>query len=127
MISLTPATSCLLSVLLLSSGGQGASVSQDPSADDVAQRARNVLENEAAIESLRGPIGELTRSIQNLALPGERARTIFAGEDSRLEWSYDPTTDELIMIKKGDNEISRDRFVVVTDWPAAHADRPAAN
>ncbi len=78
MIFLTPATSCLLSVLLLSSGGQGASVSQDPSVDDVAQRARNVLENEAAIESLRGPIGELTRSIQNLALPGERARSIFA-------------------------------------------------
>ncbi len=78
MLSLTPASSCLLIVLVLSSGGQGASVSQDPSVDDVAQRARNVLENEAAIESLRGPIGELTRSIQNMALPGERARSIFA-------------------------------------------------
>ena len=30
------------------------------------------------------------------------------------------------MIGKGDNEISRDRFVVVTDWPAVLADRPAA-
>ena len=28
----------------------------------------------------------------------------------RLEWSYDPTTDERIMIVKGDHEISRDRF-----------------
>ena len=35
-------------------------------------------------------------------------------------------TDELIMIGKGDNEISLDRFVVVTDWPAALADRSSA-
>ena len=32
----------------------------------------------------------------------------------RLEWSYDPTTDELNLIVKGNHEISRDRFVVVT-------------
>ena len=69
---------CLLSVLLLSSAGAVASASQDSAMDDVAQRARVVLENEATIESLRAPIAELTRSIQNLALPGERARAIFA-------------------------------------------------
>ncbi len=50
----------------------------------------------------------------------------FISQDDKLEWSYDPTTDELIMIGNGDHEISRDRFVVVTDWPAALADRPAA-
>jgi hypothetical protein len=66
--------------ILLSSSTTWAtpSTSQDPSQGDLAQRVQIVLENEAAIESLRGPIGELTRSIQNLALPGERARTIFA-------------------------------------------------
>ena len=57
--------------------------------------------------------------------PRELFRGNFLGEDSRLEWSYDPTTDELIMIGKGANEISRDRFVVVTDWPAVLAGRPA--
>ncbi len=34
------------------------------------------------------------------------------------EWSYDPTTDELIMIQHGESETNRDRFVVVLDWPA---------
>ena len=62
-------------------------------------------------------------------LVAERPQELFRGDflanNERLEWSYDPTTDELIMIKRGDNEISRDRFVVVTDWPAAHSD-PAA-
>jgi Tol biopolymer transport system component len=58
--------------------------------------------------------------------PRELFRGDFVAEDERLEWSYDPTTDELIMIGIGDNEISRDRFVVVTDWTAGLADRPAA-
>ena len=63
-------------------------------------------------------------------LIAERPRELFRGsfiaQADRLGWSYDPTTDELIMIGKGDHEISRDRFVVVTDWPATLADRPAA-
>jgi hypothetical protein len=46
--------------------------------DDVDRRVRIVLDQEAAIDSLRGPIGELSRSIQNLTLPGERARAVFA-------------------------------------------------
>ncbi len=78
MTSHTPTVACLLGVLLFSSVLQGASVSEDPSVEYVKQRAQIVLENEATIESLRGPIRELTRSIQNLALPGERARSIFA-------------------------------------------------
>lgn len=60
----------------------------------------------------------------------ERPRELFRGnfitQGDRLQWSYDPTTDKLIMIGNGDHEVSRDRFVVVTDWPAALADRPAA-
>ena len=61
-------------MFLLSGAGQGPRAAQE----DVARRAQIVLENEAAIESLRVPIAELTRSIQNLALPGERTRSIFA-------------------------------------------------
>ena len=64
-------------------------------------------------------------------LVAERPRELFRGNfispTDRLEWSYDPTTDELIMIGKGDHEISRDRFVVVTDWPAALVQPPAAH
>jgi len=30
------------------------------------------------------------------------------------------------MIVAGDHEIGRDRFVVVTDWPATLVDRPEA-
>ena len=54
--------------------------------------------------------------------PG-RPRVLFRDksllEHSRHSWSYDRTTDELIMIRDGKHEISRDRFVVLTDWPAA--------
>jgi len=63
-------------------------------------------------------------------LVAERPRELFRGnfifQTGRLEWSYDPTTDELIMIVEGDNEISRDRLVVVTDWPADLAEISAA-
>jgi Tol biopolymer transport system component len=57
----------------------------------------------------------------------ERPRELFRGDyinpDDRLQWSYDPTTDDLIMIRNGEHEISRDRFVVVLDWPAEIAGR----
>jgi Tol biopolymer transport system component len=58
-------------------------------------------------------------------LVAERPRELFRGpfvNRDRLEWSYDPTTDELIMIVEGDHEVSHDRFVVVTDWPAGVAE-----
>ena len=76
----TRTISCVLLSALLLCVGLGTSASQAASApeDDVARRARIVLDQEAAIESLRGPIGELNRSIQNLTLPGERARAVFA-------------------------------------------------
>jgi serine/threonine protein kinase len=48
----------------------------------------------------------------------------FVQAGDRLQWSYDPTTDELIMIRNGEHEISRDRFVVVLDWPAELARFP---
>jgi Tol biopolymer transport system component len=59
-------------------------------------------------------------------LVAERPRELFHGdfvEPERHHWSYDPTTDELIMIRRGEHEISRDRFVVVLDWPAELAGR----
>jgi Tol biopolymer transport system component len=51
--------------------------------------------------------------------PQELFRGDFISQTDRLEWSYDRTTDELIMIRNGDHEISRDRFVVITNWPAS--------
>jgi len=50
--------------------------------------------------------------------PRELFRGNYISSNDRLQWSYDPTTDELIMIRNGEHEISRDRFVVVLDWPA---------
>ena len=50
--------------------------------------------------------------------PRELFRGNYISASDRLQWSYDPTTDELIMIRNGEHEISRDRFVVVLDWPA---------
>jgi serine/threonine-protein kinase len=50
-----------------------------------------------------------------------RPRELFRGEfvePARHHWSYDSTTDELIMISRGEHEVSRDRLVVVLDWPA---------
>jgi Tol biopolymer transport system component len=51
-----------------------------------------------------------------------RPRELFRGElihaGDRHQWSYDPTTDELIMIRNGKDEISRHRLLVVLDWPA---------
>ena len=56
-------------------------------------------------------------------LTADRPRVLFR-EPSLLEadrhvWSYDRTTDTLVMIRRGDREISRDRFVVVLDWATA--------
>ena len=73
-----PLSSCLLGAFTLARVGLIASASEDPPLGDIAQRAQSVLANEAAIDSLRRPIGELTRSIQNLSLPGERARSVFS-------------------------------------------------
>jgi hypothetical protein len=70
--------SFLFMVLLLLSAGTPVLGSQDTTQEDIDKRAQIVLENEAAIESLREPMAELTRSIKNLALPGERARAVFA-------------------------------------------------
>jgi hypothetical protein len=54
--------------------------------------------------------------------PG-RPRVLFRDkslrEPSRHSWSYDRTTDTFIMIQRGDQEITRDRFVVVLDWDSA--------
>ena len=62
-------------------------------------------------------------------ISAEPPRELFRGEfiyqTEGPHWSYDPTTDELIMIERGDHEISGDRFMVVTDWTAL-ANRPAA-
>ena len=44
-------------------------------------------------------------------------------EPDRDRWSYDRTTDTLVMIQRGDHEVNRDRFVVVLDWPAGLARR----
>lgn len=70
--------SCNLVFAAEQENGSSSDPSQHSPTDDVGQRAQIVLDNEAAIESLREPISELTRSIQNLTLPGERARSIFA-------------------------------------------------
>ncbi len=59
-------------------------------------------------------------------ISAERPRELFRGDYVSSEnhtWSYDPTTDELIMIRRGEHEISRDRFVVVIDWPSELAGR----
>ncbi len=56
------------------------------------------------------------------SIDADRPRVLFRGNyvatsgDQRA-WSYDPTTDEAILIRKGDHEISGDRFVVVIGWP----------
>jgi len=50
--------------------------------------------------------------------PRELFRGPYTHQDDRHYWSYDPTTDELIMIRNGDDEISSHRLVVVLDWPA---------
>lgn len=68
----------LLAFLLPVTGVANAAPGLEAARDHAASRAQVVLENEAAIESIREPIAELTRSIQNLALPGERARALFA-------------------------------------------------
>jgi hypothetical protein len=86
---------CLLSAVL-SSVVALAETSRDP-ADGIAQRARVVLENEAAIESLRGPIKELTRSIQNLALPGERARAVFADRVEVVDLAGPPASENAVL------------------------------
>ena len=50
----------------------------------------------------------------------DRPQRLFSGDfifqDDPNEWAYDPSTDTLIMIANGDNEISTDRFVVLTGW-----------
>jgi Tol biopolymer transport system component len=57
----------------------------------------------------------------------DRPRELFRGDEllapARHQWSYDPTTDEPILILRGEREISRDRFVVLLDWPAELAGR----
>jgi serine/threonine protein kinase/Tol biopolymer transport system component len=47
--------------------------------------------------------------------PRELFRGDYVNQNDPHEWSYDPTTDELIMIRKGDHELARDRFVVLID------------
>jgi Tol biopolymer transport system component len=65
--------------------------------------------------------------IEDGELVADRPRELFRGErflePGQNLWSYDPTTDELIMIRRGEHEVSRDRFVVVLDWPAELAGR----
>jgi hypothetical protein len=107
MISEIRTLSSLLSVLLLSSAAlaagestapaSGASASPAPPADETARRARIVLDNEATIDSLRAPIAELTRSIQNLALPGERARPIFAQRVMVVDLAGSSTSERTIV------------------------------
>jgi serine/threonine-protein kinase len=48
--------------------------------------------------------------------PEELFRGDFLRDNDPHEWSYDSRTDSLIMIQNGENEISRDRFVVIVDW-----------
>ena len=76
---------------------QRSGTSQDSSPKDIGQRAQIVLENEAAIESLRGPIGELTRSIRNLELPGERARAVFAERVNVIDLA-DPSASGMTIV-----------------------------
>jgi Tol biopolymer transport system component len=57
----------------------------------------------------------------------DRPRELFRGDyvtgSDPQTWSYDASTDSLIMIEGGEHEISRDRFVVVLDWAAELAER----
>jgi hypothetical protein len=70
----------------------------------------------------RGP-AVLAASIRSgeAGIVAERPRELFRGDfvllANRHEWSYDPTSDELIMIRSGEHEISTERIVVVLDWP----------
>ena len=66
-------------------------------AQDLEDRARVVLEQEDAISALRGPMGELTRSIQNLSLPGTRARMIFADQVTVVDLDAPGEVDERIL------------------------------
>ena len=50
----------------------------------------------------------------------DRPRELFRGDFVQQydphEWSYDPSTDTLIMIRNGEHELSSDRFVVLMGW-----------
>ena len=48
--------------------------------------------------------------------PEELFRGDFLYNDDPHEWSFDASTDSLILIQGGENEVSRDRFTVLTDW-----------
>jgi len=77
-MEVNPVIRTLLALLLLTTGVATARAGQEISQEEMSRRAQVVLDNEAAIESIREPMAELTRSIQNLVLPGERARAVFA-------------------------------------------------
>lgn len=87
----------LLSATVLFSAAAFAGDSGAPVTGDLAQRAQTVLESEAAIESLRGPIGELTRSIKNLALPGERARVVFSDQIDVVDLAGPPRSSRAVL------------------------------
>ncbi len=52
----------------------------------------------------------------------ERPRELFRGDFVTKQephlWSYDRATDTMILIRRGDHEISDDRLVVILDWLA---------
>jgi serine/threonine-protein kinase len=53
-------------------------------------------------------------------ITADRPRELFRGDfvynGEPHEWSYDPSTDTMILIQNGDDEIRKDRFVVVMGW-----------
>ena len=67
------------------------------SAQQLEERARVVLEQEDAIDSLRGPMGELTRSVENLSLPGARARAVFAEEVAVVDLDAPATEGDSVL------------------------------
>jgi hypothetical protein len=46
--------------------------------------------------------------------------------DNRLVWSYDASSDSLVMIERGDYEKSRARFIVAVNWDVEVARQLAA-
>jgi hypothetical protein len=102
--------SLLVPTALLSLGAVPAPPSQD---DDVAARAERVLASEAAIESLRGPVGELSRSVRNLVLPDAAARRVFAARLDARDLGERPA-EGLRPIAHG-TDLSEE--VAVSSWP----------